>query len=474
MSSHGSYIPPFRRGDAQATGAKPDTPDSSNLPPNHSSSRQPFNNRGNRDNMSGRGFRGGRGRGNGRGRGTYGNQFSQNRNQDKFYDADFYSQRAIARYFSGGDEEGDGAVSYQNSSTFHNSKEHPDQLSYMLLFSKANPRWPDDRIVFAKSKLDLLPEYSAKKKDYGEWPSVKLPEDPQVSDATTDTTSKENIPQPATKDDEAGPVVTAMKSMSVTDEEKAEATIPSAATQTDETPVEEASSGSSSRMKYSDVRNLPPEEQERLANEQKQQRLKPQQLEFVFPSIPPIDYVPSAHPPIAAFEERRSYDYGYGNSRFLFAGWYRITHINLLAPHSAEVVRMQRQKWERWDRYGKIIPGKARDAAAWQTSLKMEWAVVKFEKIGDDEAPPVPDIEKLPKPELGKPADATDWRKGKVDGEGAVEKNLEEHAKAKEDPGEKGEKIAAAAGEDKKALAENICPEESASNQNPQRLVKET
>ncbi|KAI0850872.1 hypothetical protein F5Y00DRAFT_232251 [Daldinia vernicosa] len=467
MSTHGSYIPPFRRGDSQATGVTPDTSESSTLPPNHSSSHQPYNNEGSRGDMSGRGFRGGRdrggrGRGRGRGRGTYSNPFSPGHNQQhqgQFDDADFYDQRAIAKYFGG--EEGLEALPNYNSSTFHNSKEHPDQLSYMLLFTNANPRWPGDRIVFAKSKLTLLPEYSSKKAEYGEWPIPKQPEESQDIHATTDKIPTEEASQSTTQDNEAGHVTAAIESLSVTDEETTRATTSSDASQTDEVPVTETSSSSSSRMKFSDVRNLPPEEQERIVEEQKQQRrLKLHQRQVPgFPTIPPIDYVPSVHAPVAVFEERRSYDYGRG-ARFVFSGWYRIARVNVLAPHSAELVRMQEQKWERRDRYGNVIPSKSRDVSAWNASLKIEWAVVKFEKIGDEEAPATPAIEKLPKPGLENAAEAAGGRKG--ESEGKVDKDLKENVRAKEDTGGKMDVASVAAGGSEKELpAENVYAKES-------------
>ncbi|KAI1806921.1 hypothetical protein F4811DRAFT_84762 [Daldinia bambusicola] len=461
MSSHGSYIPPFRRGDVQATNATPDASEPHYLPPNYSSPHQFFKNGGNRGYTSGRGFRGGRDRGHGRGRGTYGNHFSQNRNQQ---DKDkYHSQRAIITYFRG--EETDYIA---QSSTFHDSKEHPGQLSCMLLFHNANPRWPDDGIVFAKSRLNLLPEYSVKTEEYGEWPTVKQPESPQGSDATVDATTKESMSQSATKDDEAGHVVTAIKSLSVTDEEKAETTTPSESTDADETPAEEISLGSSNRMKCSDIRNLPQEEQEHLMEDQKQRRWRSQELpQFAYISVPPIEYAPSTHAAIAAFEERHSFDYGNNKSIFVFAGWYRIIHISILAPCSEELVRMQRQKWERRDRYGNVLPGKARDAAAWKESLETTWAVVKFEKIGEDEAPAVPDIETLPKLKFGRPPEKIFWGKARGERDGAAEKNLEGDAEVKEDVGGKEEDKSASTEDDKKALADDVRPEEAGTQPEP-------
>ncbi len=145
-------------------------------------------------------------------------------------------------------------------------------------------------------------------------------------------------------------------------------------------------------MKYTDVRNIPPEElHDREEND-----------EPSLPSIPPIDYAPSAHTPIAVFEQRRvrgPHGGAGSDTKFAFAGWYKVARVNVLAPRSTELVRMQKQKWERRDRFGRTILGRARDASAWETAVSIEWAVVKFEKLGAGEAPPAPAVERLPAPQ---------------------------------------------------------------------------
>ncbi|OAP64764.1 hypothetical protein AYL99_00736 [Fonsecaea erecta] len=83
--------------------------------------------------------------------------------------------------------------------------------------------------------------------------------------------------------------------------------------------------------------------------------------------------------PIAVFSQvRRTQN---DSSRtFKFAGYYRIVRLTFLQPHSADLVRMLEQKWSLKDpRTGHVRP-RQRGASAWQESLNMEWAVVKFER----------------------------------------------------------------------------------------------
>ena len=48
---------------------------------------------------------------------------------------------------------------YNQSQTLHDSAANPGKISYVYLYSKQNPRWLRDRILFVKSRLDLLEPY---------------------------------------------------------------------------------------------------------------------------------------------------------------------------------------------------------------------------------------------------------------------------------------------------------------------------
>ena len=228
------------------------------------------------------------------------------------------------------------------------------------MFTGANPLWDKERIVFAKTNLNLLPEYAAKVLEHGPWdlhpggvPEKPL-NDPQNAEGDGDGAA----------DDVNDPHSVAEKSPS-------------------NAPAEGAPATQAAEELYGDGSTEPN-----------------------FPDIQPIEYIPSTHPPIAIFEERRAPGGGsYGgrqtksNTRFAFVGWHKVARVSILAPHSAELVRMQKRKWERRDRYGKTMSTRTRDASAWHAAMKTEWAVVQFEMLDAAEAPPSPVIEKLPAPE---------------------------------------------------------------------------
>ncbi|KAI1077518.1 hypothetical protein F5B20DRAFT_551559 [Whalleya microplaca] len=410
MSS--SQVPLWRR--PQPAGETPSVPQGDQAPSNNR-----FYNRGGRGGRGNRGGRGGRGS-----RGGFGNQYVPNQQYQspQIDDADLYYLRDIEHHFGGQDERG--GVGH-NKSTFHDSKVHPDQLSYMLLFGGANPRWAGDRIVFAKSKLNLLPEYREKKAEHGEWVCPQSTEPAESAEESQESNTPKAIQTSQPTQDPTDTITSAETTEPTEPTEKAEDTTPSPAIIDTSPAVDEEKSkidsapdtnkgdeapapttappaSSSSRMKYSDVRMLPPEEQEQYARREVEKR---EVEEPSFPAIPPIDYVPSKHPYIAVFEEHRAPGSGIRRpgpnaSRFTFIGWFKISRVNILAPESAELVRMQQQKWVRRDRFGKVLPTRTRDAAAWKSALAVEWAVVKFESPGEgEEAPPPPIIEKLPEPE---------------------------------------------------------------------------
>ncbi|KAF2096354.1 hypothetical protein NA57DRAFT_77959 [Rhizodiscina lignyota] len=58
---------------------------------------------------------------------------------------------------------------------------------------------------------------------------------------------------------------------------------------------------------------------------------------------------------------------------FKFVGYHKIQHMQLLQPHSAELVHMLKQKWD----LGRKRESK-RVAESWKSSLNQEWAVLKL------------------------------------------------------------------------------------------------
>ncbi|KAI1309632.1 hypothetical protein F5Y03DRAFT_392923 [Xylaria venustula] len=493
-----NYVPPFRRRVAGDADAPP-------LEHEHHSS-QSYQNTHHSNQVTSRGPKQGSwgyGRG---GRGGYKKDFFKKQNP-QIDQSDLYREADIHNYFWGSEND----AGNSHSSTFRDAKDRRGELSHMLLFFGANPRWANDRIVFAKSKLTLLPEYAAKKAENGEWeteakaqkdaasaeesvgdggierkdvlvvaddhetearrpaggatvadnttlscPFMKRQkQDPKAgkSDTEKDTAVSIAVPKPADEDHEyqikqerpqEGDLITTQDSTTgiqqpnSSHQPKADETnnyILEKNTNNEEgygqhtivkvertsnqevqtTPISNVpSTKTASHPKYTDIRkdkaesiptpNQPPSKNSRMKYTdirletatsfyKKHERSHPEP-ERTFPAIAPIEYEPSTEHAIAAFEERRipGLRTGASGPRFAFKGWFRISRVNILAPGSAELVRMLRQKWERKDRYGNVVGSKTRDASAWDSSLAHEWAVVRFEVL---EGVP-PQIEKLP------------------------------------------------------------------------------
>ncbi|KAI0458135.1 hypothetical protein F5B21DRAFT_40924 [Xylaria acuta] len=483
----GSYVPPFRR--HQAAGDSGNAPLAEDTPNDRSyqSTRHDGNRQGHR----------GYGRG---GRGGYQRDFFQ-KQRSQADQPDLYHPRDIHNYFWGRVDDTQDSHSF----TFHGSKDRPEQLSHLLLFIGANPRWANDHIVFAKSKLALLPEYAVKKAENGEWETEKktyksagaatngledgAPKDQgaivvhsehgseivtQADGSTSaeahglsslpvkkqndepsggkDSTASISLADSAKKDDKSQEVkqeitqgydqVPAQDSNTGTQElnpsnngeveqftsrdntkcEKRETQHASievegaADHEAHDTPISTPSpTVTTRRLKYTDIRKeeaetpLPPNKVTTSESHMKDTDIRtiPANKFYreherlpsdpVLPTIAPIDYVPTNPLPIAIFEQRQR-TRGI-HSRFAFKGWFKISRINILAPHSAELVRMLQQKWGRKDRFGNVLPSRPRDASAWNASLAMEWAVIAFQLLEGEDAPPAPQIEKLPEPE---------------------------------------------------------------------------
>ncbi|KAI1755659.1 hypothetical protein F4782DRAFT_363343 [Xylaria castorea] len=489
-----NYVPPFRR--HQAVGESGNSPQvEENTPSNH-----PY--RSNRHNGNRQGHRGyGRG-----GRGGHQRDFFQ-KQRSQVDQSDLYHLRDIHNYFWARKYDAEDS----RSSTFHGSKDCPEKLSHLLLFFGANPRWANDHIVFAKSKLALLPEYAVKKAENGEWETAEkthrstrvatnglddgAPKDhdatvahnehrneavaqaggskptelrglsspptkkqnnltDEPSDEKDNTTSvfltnsaggddKSQVKQEITQDCDqilAQDLTTGAQELNSSGNDEVEqfasgdntkyenqedhrATVkvevvaehvahdtpistPSPTVSTtrmkytdirkeeeETSPAPNKSTASESHTKYTDIRNVP-------ANKFYGEH-EPSPPETVFPAIAPIDYVPTNPTPIAVFEEQRTPGFRAGGilARFAFKGWFKISRINVLAPHSAELVRMLQQKWGRKDRFGNVIPSRPRNTSAWNASLAVEWAVVAFQLLEGEDAPSPPQIEKLPEPE---------------------------------------------------------------------------
>ncbi|KIW79692.1 hypothetical protein Z517_06306 [Fonsecaea pedrosoi CBS 271.37] len=205
--------------------------------------------------------------------------------------------------------------------TLHDSAATPGVVSYVLLFKDANPRWDEGGIIFTKSSLDLLPaDLADKSKERGA--------------AAADGICGEDDKLSSTSQDDR----------------------------------HESGGGN-----------------ETSGQEHGEAQQQQQQGDVAAPSTtsPKAEKLHPHPGPIAVFSQVRRTQFDSSRS-FKFAGYYRIVRLTFLQPHSPDLVRMLEQKWSlRNPRTGQVRQ-RQRDAGAWQESLKMKWAVVKFER--DEEA----------------------------------------------------------------------------------------
>ncbi|GAB7358016.1 hypothetical protein MBLNU230_g0181t1 [Neophaeotheca triangularis] len=68
------------------------------------------------------------------------------------------SQRDIEHHYWPPTNDSDDTERPQHGGTLHDSATHPGQLTHIILYNNANPRWSADKIIYTKSGLELLPK----------------------------------------------------------------------------------------------------------------------------------------------------------------------------------------------------------------------------------------------------------------------------------------------------------------------------
>ena len=227
----------------------------------------------------------------------------------------------------------DPELTSQRSKTLHDSAITPGALAYVLLFAGANPRWEKDGIIFTKSSLDLLP--SDVPNDTGD---VSAP----GSAAAPNVAFKDQSNQSETTSD-----ASQNKPLDFDEQQNSKATHTN--------PIKSATAASGSDT--------------------------------------------GDHQPIAIFTQLRRPPYDPNSTTFrsfTFSGYYRLTHLQFLEPHSDELKKMLEQKWATTNTRTGYVKHRQRDPASWNESLKLRWAVLKFEKDAKaDEEPGKPQIERI-------------------------------------------------------------------------------
>ena len=141
------------------------------------------------------------------------------------------------------------------------------------------------------------------------------------------------------------------------------------------------------------------------------------------------------HPPVAAYTQTTNMR-THTVRNFKFCGYFKIDKLTFLEPRSKELARMLEQKWSVVDRRGNVRP-RQRSTEAWEESMGLRWAVVKFEKDEvvnrETDMPKIERVELHEEDEVEKKGVTEMLRELRLKQDGKVKENAE--AKA-EDPGE--------------------------------------
>lgn len=238
-------------------------------------------------------------------------------------------------------------------STLNDSKEHPKELSYIILFPGANPRWKPDRIIFAKTNISILPGYKKFKAALDE-------ETKQAASAAEAGTSEKDATNGTTPQD------------------------PSQPSNDSANPLQPATPDQPSAANYVNI-------------------------ELENPTAPPApatapsdESTPTNTRPIPVFLDLA---FKYTPRKYCFHGYFTPARVDFLKPGSPELVRMLEQKFtqpssrggHRGRGRGQQAPRqRERDPAAWKKSLDLEWAVMFMRRCPDEEVAALgePEIER--------------------------------------------------------------------------------
>ena len=271
-------------------------------------------------------------------------------------------------------------------SSLNNSAERQDELAYLMLFPGANPRWKDDRIVFAKSNLELLPGFDEVKGKFevplvqrrfskgvaapaaaeGGSGSPETPQSPEVP-ASPDGSGVKDGDAIAGNGEQRGPIM------------DVNAYVKQAMAEHAQSDSSQATTGETAQPESTDTTDMPSktESSPTPASAAEGSRVDTIQGPYT-PELP----APAAttleplSPPIPTFSQ----SFRGGPRSCVFEGYYRIVRVDFLPPKSPQLVKMLEQKWTT-----KQGTTKARDASSWEASLRYLWAVIQFVDCEDSD-----------------------------------------------------------------------------------------
>lgn len=272
----------------------------------------------------------------------------------------------IHNHYWGPTDEGNGP-SIPSSGTLNSSAQVPDKLKYITLFHDANPRWQSHGIIFVKSRLYILPGGERFKYD----PLSLRGGTPAGQPGKSEYERRDGSHEGEALTEEAGVLTSEVPG--------------------EKSPVKENQASQESRV--SEGQHSGKERQDFNEKGKPSEDVEKKMRGSAKPD-PELPYSPDLSlydaGPIAVFEQPS----GRGRSApFIFAGYYKISSLEYLAPHSRELFQLLEQKFTLTDRRGRVRQ-KQRSEESWKSSLKHRWAVIQMEKDEDANARvPPPEIE---------------------------------------------------------------------------------
>lgn len=269
------------------------------------------------------------------------------------------------------------------SGTLNSSAQEPDKLKYIVLFHGANPRWQSHGIIFAKTKLYILPGGERFRDDPLSRGGATRVEQGGRSEhkMRDDTDDGETLADADTLTNKFGSQKSLVREDQASEEERV------SEEQNFENKRQKDDEGEELSVEIENQRGASTKPDEPAAPSTNHQAHDPKTKGNKKPKSAP-DPEPPYSPdlslydtgPIAVFEQQG----GRAQSNpFRFAGYHRIASLEYLAPHSRELFQLLEQKFTLTDRRGRVRQ-KQRSEESWRGSLKHRWAVIQMEK--DQEA----------------------------------------------------------------------------------------
>src|SRR3569833_3006731 len=335
----------------------------------------------------------------------------------RYADEPSYTDRDIlAHFWAGGDND---AKAPPSCNTLNASKANPDQLAFLMVYAAGHPKWEEQSIGYVKSALHLLPgvneklaEHRAVSKLQAAGDAAKFEEENDTGEAAVVDVERSAVDAPKSLEvamadhkivdhdvDGADGKVEEQKGAAADEAVAGTGTATSAdetvgAKQSQRTGIADETGANKHKAvqitETQETRTTGGVESEGHERQNVNSIGKKRNGQSLLQQIPPIDYVPPTHPPIAVFKTN-----GHSHHGFKFVGWHKIERTAILMRKSNALGDLMSRKWE--EAPDRRIRGAARPKQSWFSDLGREWAVIKLVKLDatSQDCPPIPTISKI-------------------------------------------------------------------------------